>query len=87
MKSNRSDKVVAPQDLSQQISNLKRSQSMKFETKSQQCRQMKQSLLDQLEIIAPYLPPNTLDELIDELGGPEYVAEVSRYVFTVFKKE
>ena len=37
---------------------------------------MKSSLVDQLEVLSPYLPPNTLDELIDELGGPENVAEV-----------
>lgn len=40
------------------------------------CICMKQNLLDQLEVIGPYLPPNTLDELIDELGGPDHVAEV-----------
>ena len=37
---------------------------------------MKVNLLEQLEVIGPYLPPNTLDELIDELGGPDHVAEV-----------
>lgn len=39
-------------------------------------QQMKRDLLDQLEELAENLPPNTLDELIDELGGPENVAEV-----------
>lgn len=39
-------------------------------------QQMKRDLLDQLEELAEDLPPNTLDELIDELGGPENVAEV-----------
>ena len=29
-----------------------------------------------LEIMGPKLPANTLDELIDELGGPSHVAEV-----------
>lgn len=37
---------------------------------------MKRELLEQLEELAEVLPPNTLDELIDELGGPENVAEV-----------
>lgn len=37
---------------------------------------MKKELLDKLEKLAEDLPPNTLDELIDELGGPENVAEV-----------
>lgn len=38
-------------------------------------QQMKRELLEQLEKLAEDLPPNTLDELIDELGGPENVAE------------
>ena len=42
----------------------------------EKCKLMKESLVDQLEVLSPYLPPNTLDELIDELGGPENVAEV-----------
>ena len=42
----------------------------------EQCSLWKQELLDKLEVVAPYLPPNTLDELIDELGGPEHVSEV-----------
>ena len=41
------------------------------------CRTMKKELLDKLEILSRVLPPNTLDELIDDLGGPDYVAEVS----------
>lgn len=37
---------------------------------------MKRELLERLEKLSEDLPPNTLDELIDELGGPENVAEV-----------
>lgn len=41
-------------------------------------QKMKRNLLEELEELAEVLPPNTLDELIDELGGPENVAEVSK---------
>lgn len=41
---------------------------------------MKKELLEELERLAENLPPNTLDELIDELGGPENVAEVETIV-------
>ena len=37
---------------------------------------MKQELLDMLEELGDRLPANTLDQLIDELGGPDNVAEV-----------
>lgn len=37
---------------------------------------MKDELLEQIEKLGVRLPPNTLDQLIDELGGPENVAEV-----------
>ena len=38
---------------------------------------LKQALLDKLEALSDRLPLNTLDELIDQLGGPDYVAELT----------
>lgn len=38
---------------------------------------MKEELMERIERLGDKLPPNTLDQLIDELGGPENVAEVS----------
>ena len=40
-------------------------------------RAMRQELLARIERLGGRLPPNTLDELIDQLGGPDGVAEVS----------
>lgn len=47
-------------------------------------QRMKRDLLEQLEQLAENLPPNTLDELIDELGGPDIVAEVGLFVEIIF---
>lgn len=38
---------------------------------------IKTELLAAVERLAPSLPANTLDQLIDEMGGPEYVAEMT----------
>ena len=43
---------------------------------------MKTELGNLVERLGEKLPPNTLDQLIDELGGPDNVAEVS--VLNVF---
>lgn len=38
---------------------------------------VKAELLAAVERLGSRLPPNTLDQLIDELGGPQFVAEVN----------
>ncbi|VDN25874.1 unnamed protein product, partial [Cylicostephanus goldi] len=40
-------------------------------------KMIKAELLSAVERLGPSLPPNTLDLLIDQLGGPEYVAEMT----------
>lgn len=40
-------------------------------------RMLQRELLDAIDRLAPKLPINTLDDLIRELGGPDYVAEMS----------
>ena len=39
--------------------------------------QMKEDLLRKVELLSSHLPTNTLDELIDGLGGPRQVAEMT----------
>ena len=45
---------------------------------AEQCRLMKKELLEKVDILSRALPPNTLDKLIDDLGGPENVSEVKK---------
>ncbi|KAA0186991.1 hypothetical protein HAZT_HAZT003034 [Hyalella azteca] len=40
-------------------------------------RELRNNLLRQIKGLGKRLPPNTLDHLVDQLGGPEYVAEMT----------
>lgn len=48
---------------------------------STRVRKMKEDLMRGIEELAPLLPSNSLDQLIDGLGGPEYVSEVSATLY------
>ena len=51
---------------------------MKLVIKSiQECTHLLKTLLAKLERLSPLLPGNALDELMDGLGGPELVAEMT----------
>ena len=42
-------------------------------------RKMKEELEKRIEALGPSLPHNSLDQLIDGLGGPAFVAEVCNH--------
>ena len=52
-----------------------------------ECTHLLKTLLDKLERLSPLLPGNALDELMDGLGGPELVAEMTgrRNRFVIFE--
>ncbi|XP_053328196.1 protein strawberry notch homolog 1 isoform X2 [Spea bombifrons] len=70
--------IVAPASLPALSSNTNPSNScVTSQDAVERAQQMKKELTDKLDQLAEALPPNTLDELIDELGGPDNVAEMT----------
>ncbi|KAL5109819.1 hypothetical protein TcWFU_001472 [Taenia crassiceps] len=51
--------------------------NVSFEEARKKCDGMKELLLGHIEKIGRYLPPSSLDELIEKLGGPSRVAEMT----------
>jgi len=80
-------KPTTQQTLEKQVLTLSNMSTLDQTDPEETCKCMKTNLLQQLDVIAPYLPPNTLDELIDELGGPAHVAEMTGRKGRVLAKE
>ncbi|XP_018022317.1 protein strawberry notch homolog 1 [Hyalella azteca] len=51
--------------------------SPNFQVAIDRARELRNNLLRQIKGLGKRLPPNTLDHLVDQLGGPEYVAEMT----------
>ncbi|XP_044173977.1 protein strawberry notch homolog 1-like [Acropora millepora] len=51
------------------------------------CRSMKKELLAKVEILGNALPPNTLDKLIHDLGGPDNVAELASQLSSLYSTD
>ncbi|KAF2362510.1 Strawberry notch helicase C domain [Trinorchestia longiramus] len=51
--------------------------SPNFQAAIDRARELRSNLLRQIKGLGKRLPPNTLDHLVDQLGGPEYVAEMT----------
>ena len=49
----------------------------KHKEANDQCTHMLRTLLEKLETLSPMLPGNALDELMDGLGGPKMVSEMT----------
>ena len=70
------DSLILRQTKGNLTNNLEPSGSIPGQMAIERACTMKEGLLRKIEELGESLPPNTLDQLIDELGGPENVAEV-----------